>query len=103
MLSQTAEARRTGKGSGAFSVRPAYNAVMDENPYKSPESPGGAPRRRKRRLPWLLIGTLGGVLTMALLLPMVSDSRGVNQVNVIVGCLGIGFFVGLLMDLFGTA
>jgi hypothetical protein len=50
------------------------------------------------RIPWLIVGTLGGLAVYALILPAISDSRGVLQVQWAVGCLIGGLLAGFVLD-----
>ena len=51
-----------------------------------------------RRVPWLLVGTLLGVVAMFCLLPAVSDSTGGIHVIVVYVCLFGGLAGGFALD-----
>ena len=50
------------------------------------------------RIPWLMVGTLGGIVVAAFLLLLVVDSTFGTQKVVIVGSLFGGLLVGFLLD-----
>jgi hypothetical protein len=50
------------------------------------------------RIPWLIVGMLGGVVVYGLILPAISDSRGVLQLQWAIACLIGGLLAGFVLD-----
>jgi hypothetical protein len=50
------------------------------------------------RIPWLVVGTLGGLVVYGFILPGISDSRGVGQLQWAIACLIGGLLAGFVLD-----
>ena len=85
--------------------------MVDENPYQPPNlTVDEYPQRplslsvdpqlpkKRSRFPWIFVGLQLGIIAMVLILPACSDSRGIIQTNVILGCLIGGPILGAIVD-----
>ena len=72
---------------------PAYNARMDENPYKAPLMLSSAPVRKRLSVGKLIAAAIGGLIAVALLLPIVPPGRTVPPHATII-VTSLGFFGG---------
>jgi hypothetical protein len=50
------------------------------------------------RIPWLIVGTLGGLVAFGLLLPAISDVHGFAVIWCALFCLVGGLLVGFFID-----
>jgi hypothetical protein len=79
---------------------PAYNARMDENPYKAPATPGSIPVPKRRNVgKWVSVAT-GGLIGVAMALPLVQFGGTVPPLAAVQGFMllvSIGFVVGGLL------